>query len=109
MFGNACGLGDFARRRAAVILAGEQVAGGREQKLAGGAAGPTRGLGRRLSVGLLFGGRSLGHGCTLLNRVRWLTVYKIVVTILRSSSYRERYGRGRCDHVGHAVRTDRSG
>ena len=66
MFGNACGLGDFTRRGAAVVLAGEQVAGGGEQKLAGGAARPTRTLGRRLRVGLLFGGGSLGHGCTLL-------------------------------------------
>ena len=31
MLGNACGFGDFTCRGAAVVLAGEQVAGGGEQ------------------------------------------------------------------------------
>ena len=33
MLGNACGFGDFTCRGAAVVLAGEEVAGGGEQKL----------------------------------------------------------------------------
>ena len=69
MLGNACGFSDFTCRGAAVVLAGEQVAGGGEQKLARGAARPTRPRGRGLRVGVFCGGRSLGHGCTLLKTV----------------------------------------
>ena len=48
IFGDACAFGDLTRRRAAVVLAGEQLTGGVEQepaRLAGRAAG---GPGRRL-------------------------------------------------------------
>ena len=69
MLGNACGLSDFTRRRAAVVLAGEQVAGGGEQKLPRRTARPARPRGRGLRVGVFCGGRSLGHGCTLLKTV----------------------------------------
>ncbi len=51
MFGNAGGLGDFTRRRAAVVLTGEQIARGGEQKLPWFATRPTYALG----LGLLFG------------------------------------------------------
>ncbi len=66
MLGNACGFGDFTRRRAAVVLAGEQVTGGGEQKLPRGAPRPARTLGWGLGLGRQFCGRALGHGCTLL-------------------------------------------
>ena len=57
VFGDARGLGDFTRRGAAVVLAGEQGSGGVEQKLARRATGPSR-CGRHLR---LSGGRSLRH------------------------------------------------
>ena len=66
VFGDAGGLGDFTRRGAAVVLAGEEVAGGVEQESPRRATGPARRLSRRLCRRLLLGRRSLGHSRSLL-------------------------------------------
>ena len=62
---DSCGLGDFTRRGAAVVLAGEQFAGGIEQKSPRLAAGPADCC-RRICRGPLLGGRLLGHDYSLL-------------------------------------------
>jgi hypothetical protein len=74
VLGDARGLCDFTRRRAAVILAGEKVAGGVEEESARGAAGST--LGRDLILGRTSRGRS--HRWA----PGWLTIFKEVPTIL---------------------------
>ena len=60
-------LGDFTRRRAPVVLAGEKIASGVQEQSSRLAAGPAGCLDLRLLLGaLLLGRTSLGQGCSLL-------------------------------------------
>src|SRR3954468_22036303 len=62
VLGDACAFGDLARRGAAVVLAGERVPRGVEQKSAWLAAGPAPGRNGHVGSAALSGRLSLRHG-----------------------------------------------
>ncbi len=75
MLGNACGFRDFTCGGAAVVLTGEQIAGGSEQKLPRCTARPADPETGASAAAGSFAEERWGTVADYSNHLRWLTLF----------------------------------